>query len=162
MARRKRVVLDGPAAEAVELLAESAGISPAELVKRALLREEEAQRRGELAPDESLLTRILTGWSPLGRVDTPGQPRKDVPRTIEVSLTGAPKNYLRDPEPVDDPIPYWPQRRSAQPETAMLGQLYMIYLDRHGTLYVRGLANSANFRKHPPPSATDLTSFFNT
>jgi hypothetical protein len=41
---RRRLVLEGPAAAAVERLARQAGISPAELVKRALRREDEAQR----------------------------------------------------------------------------------------------------------------------
>jgi hypothetical protein len=47
MARRKRIVLEGPAAEAVERLARAAGISPAELVRRALRREDDAQRQGD-------------------------------------------------------------------------------------------------------------------
>ena len=41
---RRRLMLEGPAAAAVERLAERAGISPAELIKRALSREDEAQR----------------------------------------------------------------------------------------------------------------------
>jgi hypothetical protein len=60
MARRKRIVLEGPAAEAVELLARSAGITPAELVKRALLREEAAQRAPE-APAQSFTQRVVDG-----------------------------------------------------------------------------------------------------
>jgi hypothetical protein len=41
---RKRIVVEGPTAEAVELLAESAGLSPGELLLRALRREDEAQQ----------------------------------------------------------------------------------------------------------------------
>jgi Ribbon-helix-helix protein, copG family len=40
----RKLVLTGPAAEAVERLARSAGVSPSELIKRALRREDEAQR----------------------------------------------------------------------------------------------------------------------
>ncbi len=40
-------MLDGPAAEAVERLARSAGVWPAELIRRALRREDEAQRKEE-------------------------------------------------------------------------------------------------------------------
>ena len=41
----RKLVLEGPAAAAVERLARQAGVSPAELVKRALRREDEAQRQ---------------------------------------------------------------------------------------------------------------------
>lgn len=41
---RKRIVLEGATAEAVERLAESAGVSLAELLQRALRREDEAQQ----------------------------------------------------------------------------------------------------------------------
>jgi hypothetical protein len=44
MARRKRFVLQGPAAEAVERLAKAAGVTPAELIRSALRREDDAQR----------------------------------------------------------------------------------------------------------------------
>ena len=47
---RRRLVLEGPAAAAVERLAEQAGISPAELIKRALRRENVAQRDDEGSP----------------------------------------------------------------------------------------------------------------
>jgi hypothetical protein len=47
----RKLVLSGPAAEAVERLARSAGISPAELIRRALRREDEAQRSAAEKPD---------------------------------------------------------------------------------------------------------------
>ena len=40
----RKLVLSGPAAEAVGRLARSAGVSPGELIRRALRREDEAQR----------------------------------------------------------------------------------------------------------------------
>ena len=51
MARRKQIVLEGPIAEAVEQLAESAGVSLAELIKHALRLEIESQRAPSSASD---------------------------------------------------------------------------------------------------------------
>lgn len=44
MSTHRKLVLEGPAAAAVERLARSAGVTPAELIQRALQREDETHQ----------------------------------------------------------------------------------------------------------------------
>ena len=62
---RRRLVLEGPAAAAVERLARQAGVSPAELIKRALRREDEAQR-GQVPRDGEASPVVATSGDAAG------------------------------------------------------------------------------------------------
>ena len=95
----RKLVLTGPAAEAVERLARSAGVSPSELIKRALRREDEAQR-GEA--EESASGAQMSQPSPAPQVtqtprglgsDTPGRSNPHAGFRDEESIENA---ALRD------------------------------------------------------------------
>jgi hypothetical protein len=80
----RKLVLDGPAAEAVERLAQSAGVSPAELIRRALRREDEAQR-------DEVESRVNGGIGP-----EPGPVLPDT-RTAASAVAALPAPYITPP-----------------------------------------------------------------
>lgn len=157
---RRRLVLEGAALEAVERLAESSGVSPAELIKRALRREDDAQRGSEALAERvikdsdapsplnmnAVYSKFWTQVNSLGGEVLNPPPQSGNQPDSDVSVPG----------PIDDPVPYVPQTRSSETHLEAPGQLYMIYLDRRGVVYLKGLANSANFQKYPAPSAVDF------
>lgn len=63
MARRKRIILEGPAAEAVEQLARAGNMTPAEVIRRALRREDSAQREQQV---NDLAERVKTETAQAG------------------------------------------------------------------------------------------------
>jgi hypothetical protein len=60
MARKKRLVVEGATMEAIELLAESAGLTPGELVQRALRREDAAQQAEQRGQPAERTARTVT------------------------------------------------------------------------------------------------------
>ena len=66
---RKRLIMEGPAAEAVERLSSEAGISPADLIRSALAREELARQQPVNPRDAAYRLRIairkMKAWADL-------------------------------------------------------------------------------------------------